>query len=148
GPIAYATRAIGGWGAAHKNAMRTSFGRLLSVSAIGESLPNEGSYVDLDPNERDEAGDPIARIHSHLPDSELRRLRFMATRCREILRESGVRERVEEFGTWDFFSATHVFGTCRMGIRDDESVVDPTGRAHRLRNLYIADASVFPSSGG
>lgn len=148
GPIAYATRAIGGWGAAHKNAMRASFGRLLSVSAIGESLPNEGSYVDLDPDERDDAGDPIARIHSHLPDGELRRLRFMATRSREILRESGVHERVEEFGTWDFFSATHVFGTCRMGMREDESVVDPTGRAHRWRNLYVADASVFPSSGG
>lgn len=148
GPIAYATRAIGGWGAAHKDAMRTSFGRLLSVSAIGESLPNERSYVDLDPTERDDAGDPIARIHSNLPESELRRLAFMATRCREILGASGVRERVEEYGSYDFFSATHVFGTCRMGIRENDSVVDPAGRAHRWRNLYIADASVFPSSGG
>jgi hypothetical protein len=25
---------------------------------------------------------------------------------------------------------------------------DPTGRSHRWRNLYVADASVFPSSGG
>lgn len=148
GPIAYATRAIRGWGVSHKQAMRASFGRLLGVGAIGESLPNERSYVDLDPAERDEAGDPVARIHSHLPESEVRRLRFMATRCREILREAGVRERVEEYGTWDFFSATHVFGTCRMGIREDESVVDPTGRTHRWRNLYLTDASVFPSSGG
>jgi len=148
GPIAYATRAVAGWGTAHTRAMRESFGRLLSVSAIGESLPNEGSYVDLDPGERDEMSDPVARIHSHLPDSELRRLRFMATRCREIVREAGARELVEEFGTWDHFSATHVFGTCRMGTRESESVVDPTGRAHRWRNLYVADASVFPSSGG
>lgn len=148
GPIAYATRAIGGWGAAHKRAMRESFGRLLSVSAIGESLPDEGSYVDLDPEERDEAGDPIARIHSRLAESELRRLRFMATTCRAVLREAGAREFVEEFGTWDHFSATHVFGTCRMGVREEDSVVDPAGRAHRWRNLYIADASVFPSSGG
>ncbi|MCD6672513.1 MAG: GMC family oxidoreductase [Burkholderiaceae bacterium] len=148
GPIAHATRAIAGWGAAHKRAMRESFGRLLSVSAIGEFLPNEDSYVDLDPAERDEAGDPVARIHSHLPESELRRLRFMATKCRDVVRESGAHELVEEYGTWDFFSATHVFGTCRMGTREDASVVDPTGRAHRWRNLYVADASVFPSSGG
>lgn len=148
GPIAYATRAIAGWGAAHKRRMRESFGRLLSVSAIGESLPDAGSYVDLDPAERDEAGDPIARIHSHLAESELRRLRFMATTSRDILREADARELVEEFGTWDHFSATHVFGTCRMGAREDDSVVDPRGCAHRWRNLYVADASVFPSSGG
>jgi len=119
GPIAYATRAIAGWGSAHKRAMRDRFGRLLSVNAIGESLPNEGTYVDLDPAERDEAGDPVARIHSHLPPSELRRLRFMATKCRETVRATGAHELVEEFGTWDHFSATHVFGTCRMGAGDD-----------------------------
>ena len=30
----------------------------------------------------------------------------------------------------------------------DESVVDPHCRSHRWTNLYVADASVFPSSGG
>ncbi len=148
GPIAYATRAIPGWGPQHKQAMRERFGRLLAVSSIGESLPNENSYVDLDPDERDEADDPVARIHSHLPERELRRLRFMAKTCREIVREAGARELVEEYGSGDYFSSTHVFGTCRMGTREDESVVDPTGRAHRWRNLYVTDASVFPSSGG
>jgi len=148
GPIAYATRAIPGWGPTHKRAMRERFGRLLAISSIGESLPNEGAYVDLDSEERDEAGDPVARIHSHLPELELRRLRFMAKTCREIVREAGARELVEEYGSWDYFSATHVFGTCRMGTHETESVVDPTGRAHRWRNLYVTDASVFPSSGG
>jgi len=138
GPIAYATRAIAGWGSAHKRAMRDRFGRLLSISAIGESLPNEGSYVDLDPAERDEAGDPVARIHSQLPDSELRRLRFMATKCREAVRAAGARELAEEFGTWDHFSATHVFGTCRMGTGEDDSVVDPTGQQAKRRIAVAA----------
>ena len=40
----------------------------------------------------------------------------------------------------------HQCGTCRMGEDPATSVVDPTGRAHDLANLYIADASVFPSS--
>lgn len=36
-------------------------------------------------------------------------------------------------------------GTCRMGDDPTVSVVNPDGRCHELDNLYIADASVFPS---
>ena len=36
-------------------------------------------------------------------------------------------------------------GTCRMGSNPATSVVDLQGRSHEMRNLYIADASVFPS---
>ena len=35
-----------------------------------------------------------------------------------------------------------------MGSDAETSVVDPNGRSHRWRNLWITDASVFPSSGG
>jgi len=148
GPINYAARVVGGWGKSHKRAMRAVFGNVLSVGAIGESLPNAGSYVDLDPEARDASGMPLARIHSLLPESELGRLDFMAGKSREILMASGVEQILEEYGSYDMFSATHVFGTCRMGRSPGESVVDPFGRSHRWRNLFIMDASVFPSSGG
>jgi choline dehydrogenase-like flavoprotein len=39
-------------------------------------------------------------------------------------------------------------GTARMGHDPRRSVVDPFGRAHEVENLYIADGSVFVSSGG
>jgi choline dehydrogenase-like flavoprotein len=35
-----------------------------------------------------------------------------------------------------------------MGDDPASSVVDAFGRSHRWRNLWIAGASVFPSSGG
>ena len=35
-----------------------------------------------------------------------------------------------------------------MGENPDTSVVDPHGRLHELDNVYVADASVFVSSGG
>ena len=72
----------------------------------------------------------------------------MVKTSREILEASGVSELVEEYGTYDFFSSTHVFGTCRMGKDPEDSVVDPDCRSHRWRNLFVVDASVFPSSGG
>lgn len=39
----------------------------------------------------------------------------------------------------------HACGTCRMGNDPSTSVVDPQGRCHGVENLWIADASVFPS---
>tara|TARA_Y100001968_G_scaffold183133_1_gene167762 strand:+ start:31673 stop:33250 length:1578 start_codon:yes stop_codon:yes gene_type:complete len=36
-------------------------------------------------------------------------------------------------------------GTCRMGNNPSDSVVDKDGKCHELDNLYISDASVFPS---
>ena len=148
GPVAYAQRAITGWGADHKQRMRDAFGRMLAVGMVGESLPNAQTLVDLDPEQRDEFGQPLARIHAHLPDTELRRLEFGAQQCRAMLKAAGVAQLQEEYGSADFFSATHVFGTCRMGHDPAQSVVDQHGRAHAWKNLYIADASVFPSSGG
>ncbi len=148
GPIKYAQRVAVGWGKSHKARLREIFGQVLSVGAIGENLPNPGSYVDLDPDEKDATGLPVARIHSQLGETELRRLEFMARTCREILAAAGVGSLFEEYGSYDTFSTTHVFGTCRMGNDPPQSVVDRDCRSHRWRNLFVMDASVFPSSGG
>jgi len=42
----------------------------------------------------------------------------------------------------------HPMGTCRMGRDSASTVVDPYGRLHGMRNLFVADASVFPSCVG
>ena len=51
---------------------------------------------------------------------------------------------VEDFTLY----AAHPMATCRMGQDPATSVVDAHGRAHRIENLLIADASVFPTSLG
>jgi choline dehydrogenase-like flavoprotein len=42
----------------------------------------------------------------------------------------------------------HACGTCRFGDDPKTSVLDRDNRAHDLDNLYVVDASFFPSSGG
>jgi len=44
--------------------------------------------------------------------------------------------------------ASHPMSTCRMGRDPADSVVDPDGRVWGWDNLFIADASVFPTSLG
>jgi len=147
GPINYAKRVIKGWGKSHKQAMRESFGKILSIAAMGESLPNKKTYIDLDPEKTDAHGLALARIHSYLEDNDLKRLRFMAKMARQILSAAGVEEIIEEYSSYDFFNSTHVFGGARMGNDPASSVTNAHGRSHRWKKLYITDASIFPSSG-
>jgi choline dehydrogenase-like flavoprotein len=42
----------------------------------------------------------------------------------------------------------HACGTCRFGDDPLKSVLDRNNRTHDLDNLYVVDASFFPSSGG
>ena len=148
GPVAYGSRIVDGYGAAFKAQMRRDFGSAISVSGTGEMIPDARSFVALDPTQVDAAGVPVAQINSVLTDHSLALLRFMASQCRALLAKAGVEEIREEFGSWDSFTATHAFGTCRMGSDPATSVVDGFGRSHDIENLYIADASVFPSTGG
>ena len=45
-------------------------------------------------------------------------------------------------------TAVHPMGTMRMGPDPATSVVDPHGRHHHVRNLYLVDGSLFPTSIG
>ncbi|HEV8304605.1 MAG TPA: GMC family oxidoreductase [Gemmatimonadales bacterium] len=42
----------------------------------------------------------------------------------------------------------HQMASCRMGVSPRTSVVDPEHRVWGVRDLYVADASVFPTSSG
>jgi len=42
----------------------------------------------------------------------------------------------------------HPCGSCRSGEKPEESVVDAECRVHGIENLYIADSSFMPTSGG
>ena len=148
GLAGFALRAVSGWGRAHAQSVRRLWGHALYVGAIGERLPNRNSRVDLDPDKHDQFDIPLARISAWLDESDLSRLRFMAAKSRELLAASGAEDIFESYSSWDWFGATHVFGTCRMGSDPAASVVNADGRSHRRRNLWITDASVFPSSGG
>ena len=46
------------------------------------------------------------------------------------------------------YSGWHLLGTARMGDDPQDSVVDGFGRTHDVENLFVADGSVFVTSGG
>ncbi|MBT0963836.1 GMC family oxidoreductase [Denitromonas iodatirespirans] len=46
------------------------------------------------------------------------------------------------------YTSFHPQGTCRMGADRTTSVVNPRGETHDVKNLYVADASLLPTSIG
>ena len=40
----------------------------------------------------------------------------------------------------------HPQGTCRMGVDPTQAIGDPRGQVHGVEGLYVADASLFPTS--
>jgi choline dehydrogenase len=62
------------------------------------------------------------------------------------LLQPGPRDDWAEFARSAFDSYHHGCGTCQMGpSSNSQAVVDQTLRVHGLDNLWIADASVFPT---
>ena len=147
GPAAFAARMVSGFGPSLKRDLRKHFGSALAVSAIGQVVSDERSYVDTDPERTDDLGLPVARIHSVLTEGSLARLRAMKQDVTTVLEAAGTNI-VEEDNSWNLFQATHVFGTAQMGQDSSTSVVDPYGQSHDHPNLWILDASIFPTSGG
>jgi choline dehydrogenase-like flavoprotein len=54
--------------------------------------------------------------------------------------------RLKTADTWKFVG--HACGTVRFGDDPATSVLNAVNRAHDVKNLYVVDASFFPSSGG
>lgn len=114
---------------------------VLPFASIIEDLPYVHNRV-LPPQGM--AADPA---YAYTVPDELRR------RCRLLIDRfcSDLRPRFETQFARDKVASlnlAHPCGTCRFGDDPRTSVLDRDNRAHDLDNLYIVDASFFPSSGG
>ncbi len=154
----------GRWGASLKQAMRTSALRrhLAGLSMVGEDLPQEANRVDLDPAVRDVYGFPVPRITHTSHPFELAASRYFGPQLGAICAAAPgaiaagwlpvglLAEASGGFGSpyAGPASTAHIMGTARMGDDPGTSVVDRWGRMHDIDNVYVADGSVFVSSGG
>lgn len=120
--------------------------RVLYFEAFHDFLPNERTFVTLDDTVTDRWSLPAARIHLDLPPHHRRAGRFLADRAFEVYEDLGALEGIttDVGGTSSYL----VHGTCRAGRDPRTSVLDPFCRVHALRNLYVADGSFMPTSGG
>ena len=135
--------------------------QMILVLALDQALPD--NRVEVDP-----AGQPV--VHYRLGDDVKRALVQSMRVCARIFFASGAervhapaarqffitaseRDHLEQLIPLDGFkegivsvSSAHLMGGCRMGSAPADSVTDAAGRVHGVPWLFVADASLFPSS--
>ena len=118
------------------------FARATILATIAEDLPYRDNRV-FEHGHRD--GRTEVAISYRIGDYDKQRISHLRKRmqrvldpCRYLLlKQAENNERL-----------AHVCGTCRFGLDPRESVLDRNNKTHGLGNLYVLDASFFPSSGG
>ncbi len=112
-----------------KRAMRTPV-----LAAILQDDPREENHV---------CG---RQIHHRLGDDDLRRQKRLRQLMMDALRPLGAMRMYSRHK--DRAGLAHSCGTCRFGHDPGTSALDSLNRAHDIDNLYVVDASFFPTSGG
>ena len=149
GPIATALWGMSSgrlpWGADHHESYDKIWNRTAGMVIICEDLPDANNRVTLDPELKDADGIPAPKIEYTLSDNSLRMLDHAVARGVEALEAAGAKETRSEAPLPP--AGWHLMGTTRMGRDAASSVVDPHGRTHDVKNLFIVDGSVFVTSG-
>jgi len=121
--------------------MRTFLGHSWTVFVgIVEDLPYPANHVAA------KAGSGEDIIYTYRYPDELRRRALMM--CDGFRSAVAPLFDVRPLQPAGGLNGSHVCGTCRFGDDPQTSVLDRDNRAHDLDNLYVLDASFFPSSGG
>lgn len=167
------TAKTAGWGMGHKLFMSKVFGHFQFLAMVGQDPPVATNAVDLDPIVKDVYGFPAARItYAHHPNDYLVQgivvpwlealFVAMGATSHQTTLAFSIPTGIPQLGKTDAHrrgvgrqfpnpiggAVNHQMGTMRMGSDPDTSVVDRNGRFWGIPNLYAADGSIFPTSGG
>ncbi len=116
----------------------TLFRRSAIFATIIEDFPHMSNRVQLDPT----ASGGI-RIEYEQPKEFNERIRAMRKKLKAVFKPHRPWLLT---ATVDNVNLSHPCGTCRFGTDPRTSVLDPTNKVHGTENLYVVDASFFPSS--
>ena len=140
------------FGTEFKQLMRASIlrDRLAGCQLIGNDLPYLEHTVTLDPTVKDVFGLPVAQITWSAGKSEQVAQEFYIPIMKKMLTAAGAAVSLAVPATTDsggLPTGFHIMGGMMMGADPATSVTDSYGRVHGLDNVYVADGSVFVSSG-
>jgi choline dehydrogenase-like flavoprotein len=132
------------WGPAIHDVARSARNGIL-WAANTEDLPEEHNRVTLSTKLVDSDGLPAPKIEYRISDNTRRLLKFTVERMVEAHEAAGAAHVITQELWID--QPGHLLGTARMGHDPATSVVDSYGKTHDVDNLYIADGSIFVTSG-
>jgi choline dehydrogenase-like flavoprotein len=145
-------RAAKPFGTEFKQLMRASIlrDRLAGCSLIGHDLPYLTHTVTLDPKVKDVFGLPVAQVTWSAGKHEQVAQQFWIPKLKSMMTKAGAGVAVAVPATDNSGgvpTGNHIMGGMMMGTDPAASVTDAYGQVHGLDNVYVADGSVFVTSG-
>jgi choline dehydrogenase-like flavoprotein len=159
----------GGYGRKFKDEMRRYYGSFVYFDGLGEMIPNNDCYCELDPKVKDKWGIPVLRFHWKWSQHEIRQAAHMRTTFAALVDAMGGRlGRISSSPTGDAeidfsigaskstqpdksevlrndFPTPHEVGGAMMGFDPARSVTNGWSQAHDVPNLVLADGATFVS---
>lgn len=133
----------GSWGKAVTRLIE-QYDRMMGLWICGEDMPRPDARVTLDNSQTDRYGLPIphvAPVADHPNDAALK--------THAVARSRALFEAVDAKEIWARgpFANSHNMGSCRMSANPRDGVCNKWGQTHEVKNLFISDGSLNPTSG-
>jgi choline dehydrogenase-like flavoprotein len=84
------------------------------------------------------------KVEKRLNDEDKRRRDRGLQAIRNIFLSTGAKDIIEG----NIGIGLHLMGGCNLGTNAERSVTAPDFRLHGLRNVYVAESSIFPNAPG
>ena len=113
---------------------------------MGETIPKESNWVKLDPDQKDEWGIPLLKIHMDYDDNDEKMLDDFFEQFSEMFKKAGFKD----IQTRDTHQAAgldiHEMGGVRMGKDPKTSLLDKWNRLHACSNVFVTDGACMTST--
>jgi choline dehydrogenase-like flavoprotein len=112
-------------------------------SVFGTMAPSEDNWIALDANQRSADGSPGIELHVRHPPEAIQILEETREQLLALLSRAGFQPRVRVWKLEAPGNSNHYGGTCRMHDSPSFGMLDRWSRLHEVRNVVVADSSVF-----
>ncbi|OYV05720.1 MAG: GMC family oxidoreductase [Verrucomicrobiales bacterium VVV1] len=139
------------YGSKYKQEARRYFGSFIDLHARGEMIPNEKSFMEIDPQKKDRWGVPVARFNFEWSEHEIKQAAHMQKTFAEMIEGAGgiVSKAPETDGRKAMTaggSVNHEMGVARMSATAKDGVTNQWGQLWDCPNVMVADGAVFCSN--
>lgn len=138
-------RHLEGFGSSFKRDIKRHYPSPIGSLIQAPSLPSPTNYVDIDPEKKDIFGIPQLRFHFQWGENELMMWEHSKQVMIDLFKAAGGEMWGADTTPDRPGTSLHETGVCRMGSNPKSSVTNKWGQTHDVPNLYLCDASIFPS---
>lgn len=134
-----------GFGEQYKQRVRDGI-TSVTIEVFGEVLGRWDNFADIDPDVVDVYGIPVLRFHVSHGENEAAMLQDAVTSAAEMMEAAGARNIRPWKRPLPPGRVRHEVGIARMGANPKTSVLNQFQQSHDIPNLFVTDASGFPSN--